>query len=426
MYVDPLSIYREYVQNAVDSLDEAAERGLRVGQSASAIEVSMNQAERSVKIRDSGAGIAKASFAKTLTSIGGSQKRGTTARGFRGVGRLAGLGYCQELIMRSKSADDDQVTAMQWDCKRLKHLLGDPAELTLEQILSEAVTIEHHSSSGFPRHFFEVEMLQIGRHKNDILLNDVAIQRYLSQVAPAPFFPAFTYGTQIEEFLSQHSVGNSYSIAVNGVPVNRPFQNEYQAKPKVSGKFESLEFFEISGLSSTIDAVGWILHSDYLGAIPERFGIHGLRVRAGNIQIGDARILDEIFPQPRFNAWVVGECHVISSKLVPNARRDNFEPNTHYTNLLTNLTPKAKALLKICRIRSAERTRARKEASAQNTGEQKVDWGKAKSFVAKNGARKLSKLHKMHLDKKLRNGGITYSELMQLVAEVSPPKRGTK
>ena len=416
MYVDPLSVYREYIQNAVDSLDDASEAGLRPG-NGTEVEITLNPNERSATIRDLGVGISEAKFARTLTAIGGSHKRGTPARGFRGVGRLAGLGYCQELVMRSKSSDDDHVTAMYWDCKRLKELLADPAEMELEMIFAEAVTMEKIPAGSFPRHFFEVEMRNIGRYKNDVLLNDAIVSNYLSQIAPVPFSPTFSFGKNIQEFLEINNAGKCYAITLNGEQLFRRFGNQYEAKPNVYGKFSEPEFFEIPALATGTAAVGWILHSDYLGAIPERHGIHGLRLRAGNVQIGDARVLDSLYKQPRFNAWAVGECHVTSSKIVPNARRDDFEQNNHYSNLLTHLTPKATAILKACRDRSAERTRGKRDRAVPNSVQ--VNWTQAKGFFSKNHNKRITKAHKSYLSRKLKNGGLTYLELMSLFATVS-------
>src|SRR6266496_200870 len=91
MYIEPLSIYREYVQNAADSLDEAAALGLQLARSGGSIEITMNPSERWIKLRDQGVGIRESSFTKTLTTIGSSKKRRMAARGFRGIARLASL-----------------------------------------------------------------------------------------------------------------------------------------------------------------------------------------------------------------------------------------------------------------------------------------------------------------------------------------------
>src|SRR5205823_4780295 len=94
MYVDPLCIYREFIQNAADAIDEAELEGLYNEKEKPRIDVGLDLENRSIRIRDNGAGIPRRVASKRLTSLGNSKKRGTTARGFRGIGRLAGLAYC--------------------------------------------------------------------------------------------------------------------------------------------------------------------------------------------------------------------------------------------------------------------------------------------------------------------------------------------
>jgi molecular chaperone HtpG len=422
MYVDPLSIFREYVQNAADSLDEATELGLYENGAKPCIKITLNLEARSATVRDNGAGIPKPHFDRILTAIGGSRKRGTSARGFRGVGRLAGLGYCQDLVMRSRTGADTHVSCMYWDCKRLKDLLRDPADLTLDEIVHEIVETETLPADSFPRHFFEVEMRSVIRHKNDLILNEVALENYLSQVGPVPFSPSFSFGKEIEHHLAKHNAAKTYTLTLNGTPIFRPHRNTYEARPKVQGRFTQLDFFDVQGISSGTDAIGWVLHSDYLGAIPDRHGIKGLRLRSGNIQIGDCRLLDSAFPEARFNAWTVGECHVLSPKLVPNARRDDFEQNNHYANLLTHLAPKGKEIAKACRDSSAERTRLRvKAAAAKTVNGHYVDWIKARTFFSRNATKPLTPAHKTSIQKMLRTGPPTYAQVMRLLVGEPEP-----
>lgn len=417
MYVDPLSIYREYVQNAVDSLDEAALEGLVRNGASPSIALTLDPVHRSALIRDNGIGIPRTAILKTLTAVGASKKHGTTARGFRGVGRLAGLGYCQELIMRSRASGEDEVTSVHWDCRRLRELLRAPNKLSLEEIISEIVSVERSPAGRVPKHFFEVEMRNLLRYKNDLLLNEPALAHYLSQVAPVPFSPSFTFGNPIQQYLDSKGAGKTYSLTLNGQPVFRPFEDYFEARKDTNGRFLQLEYFEVPGLSSASDAVGWILHSDYLGAIPDRHGIGGLRVRCGNIQIGSARLLDPVFVEPRFNAWAVGECHILSTKLIPNARRDDFEVNSHYSNLLNHITPTAKNIAKSCRDCSAARARERLlsgPASVSDRG-QKLNWLKAGAFLSSLAEKPLTASHRLQIAKLAKEKAPTYGDVTNLV-----------
>src|SRR5437879_5846966 len=54
MYVDPMTIYREYIQNAADAIDQARDGGdLRKPK----VQININPESRSVRIRDNGTGL---------------------------------------------------------------------------------------------------------------------------------------------------------------------------------------------------------------------------------------------------------------------------------------------------------------------------------------------------------------------------------
>ncbi len=83
MYVDPMTIYREYVQNAADAIDDARREGILAKEERGTVAIAIDPASRSVRIRDNGSGVAWPEFARKLTALGASGKRGKAARGFR-------------------------------------------------------------------------------------------------------------------------------------------------------------------------------------------------------------------------------------------------------------------------------------------------------------------------------------------------------
>ena len=117
MYVNPLTIYREYLQNTMDSLEvsEIPPKDYRVN-------LSIDRGSRKVSIKDNGDGIPSDLFLKRMLSLGDSSKRGTEQRGFRGVGRLSGLGYCRQL--KFVSTNNEKIE-LKWDCIKLRQLLKD-------------------------------------------------------------------------------------------------------------------------------------------------------------------------------------------------------------------------------------------------------------------------------------------------------------
>lgn len=418
MYVDPLTIYREYIQNAADAIDQAETSGYYSDGMVPSIDIILNHAERSAKICDNGIGIAASAFATILTSIGASRKRGTTARGFRGVGRLAGLGYCQELIMRSRGKGESIVSVMRWDCRKLKELLRDRNDNGLENIISEIVSVDTEPAKNSLSHFFEIELLNLGRYRNDLLLNEVTVANYLGQTGPLPFAPSFKFGFQIDQHLKSFGVGKNYKLTVNKNPVHRLFADTFEVRKNIESKFTELQFIETKGQSNEIEAAGWILHSEYMGAIPERFGISGLRLRAGNIQIGGPRLLDQIFPESRFNGWVVGEIHALSPRLTPNGRRDDFELNNHYSTLLNHLNPVGKSLYKRCRVASAARTDGGDTAVQVADAQVTINFSGIRRFLLANAERKVPVGRGKKLKKLLRKSP-TYSDVTSVLYQES-------
>jgi hypothetical protein len=376
MYIDPMTIYREYLQNAADSIDDARRVGLLDKSAPGTVTVDIDHAMRSVRIRDNGYGISSRHFSRRLTALGASGKRSSGARGFRGVGRLAGLAYCQELIFRARADGESHVSEMRWDCRKLKSLLLSAEAVTdLQSVVKEVVAVRKTATDGVPAHFFEVELKGIIRHKNDKLLNPAAVAEYIAQVAPVPFHPDFTFGQELVAALRPHVPLADLLVTITGLvePVYRPHRNEFDLSDGDVEKFTGLQLIELPGLDGQLAAVGWILHHEYSGAIPQSNLIKGLRLRAGNIQVGENGLLEDLFHETRFNGWCVGEIHVLDKRVVPNGRRDHFEQNTQYNNLLNQIAPYARDISKRCRTSSIQRKHLRNFEMYHDVANEKIE-----------------------------------------------------
>lgn len=361
MYVNPLSIFREYVQNAADAIDDAVAFGLLSSTDDGRIEINLDHIDRRVVIRDNGAGLSNHDFPVRMVSFGASKKRGTDARGFRGVGRLSGLGYVQQLVFRSRAKGDTRVFESTWDSRVIKGMLASTHDDTdLETIVREAVTIKSLDPDSFPTHFFEVELVKPRRMANDRLLNELEIEAFIGQVCPCPFSSEFPFGDEIATLLEPHGrAGQSYNIHINGAetPVYRPYRKEVVYSDTRKADLRNLKSFEIEGIDGEISAVGWLLHHSYQGAIPASLGVRGLRARVGNMQIGNDRLLLDIFPEDRFCSWTIGEVHILDARVMPNGRRDDFEKNAHLDNIISHLRPVGAEVARECRISSQKRNR---------------------------------------------------------------------
>jgi Histidine kinase-, DNA gyrase B-, and HSP90-like ATPase len=361
MYVNPLSIFREYIQNATDAIDDAVAGGLFSSIEDGLIEINLDHIDRRVVIRDNGTGLANKDFTKRMLSFGASEKRGTDARGFRGVGRLSALGYVQQLVFRSRAKGDTQVLEATWDGRVVKRMLAsNDGDSDLRSIVRAAVTLKRLEPDDYPVHFFEVELIKPRRIANDRLLNEIEIEAFVSQACPCPFSPRFSFGEEISALLAPHgSAGKVYRIHINGgnEQVYRPYRDHVEYSDTKNALLRSLRTFEIESIDGEPAAVGWLIHHDYQGAIPAAQGVRGLRARVGNIQVGHDRIFLEIFPEDRFCSWTIGEVHVLDGRVVPNGRRDEFESNSHLDNIIAHLRPLGAEVARECRVSSQKRNR---------------------------------------------------------------------
>lgn len=356
MYVSPLTIYREYLQNAADSIDAARACGV-IGDEKGKVTVQLDHAARTITIRDNGAAIPAKHAAAILMAIGSSQKRQTRARGFRGVGRLSGIAYCRELEFRSKAAGERQIVSVVWDCRGLRSRLADGTfKDDLRTLISDSVSLEISPWEDRNEHFFEVILRDVSRHRQDLLLNEREISHYLSQVAPVPFSSDFRFARKIRTALNEHGIKTgALGLTVGGEAVYRPYRDEIPSVGSTSLQVRSVEIVDFANVDGEVGAVGWIAHHDYLKSISSTLGIRGLRARVGDVQVGDANLFDEVFREPRFNGWAIGELHVLDRRIVPNGRRDGFEVNHHAYNLFAQLGPLAQHISNRCRSASVGR-----------------------------------------------------------------------
>jgi molecular chaperone HtpG len=330
MYSEPESCYREYIQNAVDSLDSALEQGI-VKAEDFRIEIIIDADRQEVSIKDNGTGVAKAQVAKILLDIGNSQKRLSTNRGFRGIGRLGGLSYCNKLSFCTTAVGEAEKTLITFDCQKLKELLvpDKNTEYNLQRVIQEVVDIRYFPEQA-SAHYFIVKME--GLDEISSLLDIDSAKSYISQVAPLPYKNKFYWQSDIKEKFAAVGVDiTEYPIFVGKsfeslAQIFKPYRLSFPSdKGKSSDTILGLSYFKIDYKGSLM-AYGWYADTNFLGTLTDET-LSGIRIRKGNIQIGDERTCAPYFKEPRFNGWTLGEVFVVSDALIPNARRDDFERN---------------------------------------------------------------------------------------------------
>ena len=384
MYSDPKIVYREYIQNSVDSLEHAVSLGM-LEQQGMRIDIIVNVDESYISIKDNGTGISAAEAAQTLMNVGSSKKRNANNRGFRGIGRLGGMSYCNTLVFTTSAENEKVKTVVSFDCKKLRHLLvpGEYEDMSLSAVLEEITTIETFPEKE-EKHYLCVEMVDVNGFSD--LLDIDAARSYISQVAPLPYQSRhFIYTSQLKSYLSDNGyIVEEFPIFVGEnesdlEPVYKPNKSRFRSDrgKRTVDEISSMKYFNVT-VDGELYALGWYGNCGWYGFLSEK-EISGFRVRKGNILIGDSHTMNAIFKEARFNGWTQGEIFIVTDKLIPNARRDDFEQNDAYYKFMEALSNSVGT--EIARtIREASLTRNNPNAKALREIERKI--GEASTAVA--------------------------------------------
>lgn len=359
MYSDAYVVFREYIQNSVDSIDEAVRAGV-LFPGVEQIIVRLLPADNQIVISDNGLGIPTEEVEKTLISIGNSKKSSESSRGFRGIGRLSALSYCQQLTFTTSYKGESVATKIVIDAAKLSDVLADDskADVTVVDVLESVYTVSTISERE-DAHYFSVQL--DGVDANSRLLSCADVEDYLTQNAPVPYSPDFIWGNEITKRLQNEGLEISvYNISLEfgtkTTPIYKPYKDEFivDKGKNITDVVQDIQIIKIPSESKNITAIGWLAKTNYMGSIYEK-AVKGIRLRKGNILIGDHQTLNVVFKDARFNGWSIGEIFAIDKQLVPNARRDNFEKNPAYFFLFEQLMTIASGITKEIRSASLKR-----------------------------------------------------------------------
>ena len=362
MYHNPLVIYREYIQNSVDAINDAVARDVLESIEHGEVYVKIDKENRTIIIEDNGIGVCASKAWTTLTSIAASDKDRTKNLGFRGIGRLAGLAYCDELIIETSHFNESIKTILSWNGVKLKDILSDKDNKQLaSEVIADVATLETADDEKPDHHFFRVKLVNV---TNDKLLDDESVERYLNMVAPVKFNPRkFIFDSPINQDLVDRGVTvKCYKIFVGDHQLFKPYNTviyQFDKKRKSIDEMKRFNFYEILSDKGEQLAICWYSITHSMQLIPVYNEAMGIRFRKGNIQVGDEYTFQRFFKDTRFHRYFLGEIHIIHDELFPNGQRDYFDECPLLVDLETGLKKFAKILQKLCRaasdINSAER-----------------------------------------------------------------------
>ena len=328
MYEDCRFIYREYIQNAADAVDKAIDLSL-LEKGEEAIHITIDTEHRKITISDNATGIEQGNVMRVLRNIAHSTKKRGEDKGFRGIGRLGGLGYCSKLTFETSYYDEPYKSIMTWDAELLKEIINNRnSSEEAVQVLAQVTKLDVEKEDK-KAHYFHVVMENV---TSDELLDVHSVTDYLSMVAPVDISSQFIFKSKINDFIKKNRLTiDTYNIFINKDQIYKPYtsviyEDNNGGKKKVDDILD-VEFLLNKTEDGSIMYWGWYTISCLKGQMKPKNIARGIRLRKENIQIGDEEICKKFFNKTedqRFSFYYFGEIHALNKGLIPNSRRDYF------------------------------------------------------------------------------------------------------
>jgi hypothetical protein len=331
MYDDSRFIYREYIQNAADQIDKARQQGLV---SEGEIHINIDPDRKNISIEDDATGIEESKVVEILKNIAQSTKQRGVDKGFRGIGRLGGLGYCNKLVFETSFKGEAAKSIMTWDATKLKSIINNRSQKEEASAVIDEVTILTKEKENPELHYFKVSLIGV---TNRDLLDVREIRNYLSMVAPVPFSKSFVFARKIYDELKIDGITiDEYKTFINTDQLFKGY-NSYiyegtdQTNRKKIGEVIDVLFFKEYDNENNPLLWGWYGITEKNQSLNQINYSRGFRLRKSNIQIGNEDTLTKLHRDRRFQFYFFGEVYALHKDLIPNARRDNFsETNTYF------------------------------------------------------------------------------------------------
>lgn len=336
LYSDPRCIYREYIQNSLDAINEAVKLGILSKKKDG--QVVINIGKDFIKVEDNGTGIKTGNAAKTLMDVANSIKNGVDTAGQFGIGRLSGGGYCEVLEFCTSYKGETTSTVVSMDINKLRTIINDDSNKeSAEEAMSEICSVSYNEEDR-EKHYFRVTLKNI-INSADVLLNEDEILSYIRQTAPIDYstiFNTLINSSDQKDFVERHKSIDKINVSFNN---NTNIEKGYGLKVTGSGdEIVKLRYFELPEhpLYGKL-AWGWYAVTPFSVQIKEEKDENvGIRLRKHNISL-DKNLLDPLFRESRGNKYFYGEVFITNDNIRPNSARQGLAPGKEADALMEQL-----------------------------------------------------------------------------------------
>lgn len=354
LYPDAETIYREYLQNACDSINEAANLGI-IEKKDGHVSINIDKFHHTITIEDNGTGIKADEAEMTLKYIAHSKKKKESAAGFYGIGRLVGGGYCKQLSFFTSAQGEKVASEMVFDMDQIRKILEDDEDnSSASEVIHKVTTFRNDLVEEPQKHYFKVVLKDILPDYHDVLLDENKINAYLMQVAPIPYEASF-FNNLIKpnitkddsKYLNYYNQLNAVKVSINNiVGLEKPYETKFKGTEheytdedgcvrKDNAPISEIRFFSISDPQLGDLAWGWYAYTPAGTQIKatdpytqENVLTRSIRLRCHNIQVGDENVLNKYFKQARSHVYFNGEVFIINQDIKPTADRSDIAPTS--------------------------------------------------------------------------------------------------
>lgn len=328
LYSDERTIYREYVQNALDAINKAVAMGVLNATKDGLVRIDIDKSKQEITIRDNGCGIKAEDAARVLLDISSSEKNGIDQAGQFGIGRLVGGGYCHQLVFKTSAKGEDKATHIIFDVDRIwKMVKYDTEDYLATTVIKECTKIVYEKEEE-NEHYFEVVLKNVKEDSAPALLNIEGIINYLSIIAPIEYKPTFETliadsCKELPEFKTLHEDLEKVQLFVN----DKRIQKQYGLSiVGTKDDIDRLEYFKLEDAKYGMLGWGWFALTKFSIQIPTEDELACIRLRKHNIQIGSSDLLSgrTYWREDRSNSYFYGEFFVTHPNIMPNAARDGL------------------------------------------------------------------------------------------------------
>ena len=142
LYEDCMVVYREYIQNACDAIEDAVEKGLITDRKKTTIVVTIDTFNHNIIIEDNGIGISVENIGPYLVDVASSKK--VNRAGQYGIGRLNGANYCDQIRYETSTFGEPIKSTLIWDVKKAREICNNlELDPTTEEIIDDVTILCH-------------------------------------------------------------------------------------------------------------------------------------------------------------------------------------------------------------------------------------------------------------------------------------------